>query len=66
MNNKFCWSPLQVLEIILVTWLFSHSTIDFCPAKKFTNNYKTNIYMTHGTLNIYIYDTQHLQHNGFT
>ena len=22
--------------------------------------------MTHGTLNIYIYDTQHLKHNGFT
>ena len=22
--------------------------------------------MTHGALNIYIYDTQHLKHNGFT
>ena len=22
--------------------------------------------ITHGTLNIYIYDTQHLKHNGFT
>ena len=22
--------------------------------------------MTHGTLNIYIYDTQHLKHNGLT
>ena len=22
--------------------------------------------MTHGTLEIYVYDTQHLKHNGFT
>ena len=48
MNNKSSWNPLQELEIILMTWLFSHATIDFCPAKKFTSNYKINIYMLTG------------------
>ena len=37
-----------------------HTVYGLRSAKKFIDNYKINIYMTHGTLNIYIYDTQHL------
>ena len=52
--------PLQKLEIISLTGLFFILYGGLRSAKKFIDNYKINIYMTHGTLNIYIYDTQHL------
>ena len=32
---------------------------------KFFSHYKTNIYMTHGVLNIYIYGKLNLKQNGF-
>ena len=60
MTNKILYAYSTRSGDCFSDMIISHTVRRTLLSKKFTGNYKINIYMTHGTLDIYIYDMQHL------